>query len=100
MHKIFWLFFGFFIVFLGFLSIITGVAQMITADDVVFLVQIEEMLFVQETISKQVVIFSGLLRFILGILFVIIGNSFMIRGGIHERACHPRIGDFKDMKFR
>lgn len=96
----FWIFFGFFIMFLGFLSIITGIIQMATAEDIVFLIQIEEMLFVQDTITKESIVFMGLFRFLIGIFFVVIGNSFLLRGDmLHERFCHPRMGDFRDIKF-
>lgn len=96
----FWIFFGFFIVFLGFISIITGFIQMATAEDIVFLIQIEEMLFVQDTISKESIIFMGLFRFLIGVFFVIIGNSFLLRGDmLDEKFHHPRMGDFKNMRF-
>jgi len=97
MHQgqmLFWLLFGFFLVFLGFLSFITGFLQILTAQDITFLIQIEDMLFVQETLTKESMIFSGLIRLILGFFFVLIGNSFMRRGGLHEGICHPRMGDF------
>ncbi len=72
---------------------------MATAEDVVFLVQIEEMLFVQDTITKDSIIFMGLLRFLIGVFFVIIGNSFILRGDIDEKFCHPHVGDFRGIRF-
>jgi len=91
--RTFWLLFGFFLVFLGFLSIFTGIAQIVTAQDITFLIQIEDMFFVQETLTESSMIFSGLIRLILGFFFVVIGNSFMLRGGMHHHVCHPRMGD-------
>jgi len=91
--QTFWLVFGFFLVFLGFLSIFTGIAQIVTAQDITFLVQIEDMFFVQETLTESTMIFSGLIRIILGFFFVVIGNSFFLRGGMHHKICHPRMGD-------
>jgi len=95
--MIFWLLFGFFLVFIGFLSIFTGVAQILSAQDVFFLVQIEEMLFT-DSISKESIMFNGLLRIFIGFLFIIIGNSFAFRGGFVSVACHPRMSDFVHKK--
>lgn len=96
--RTFWLLFGFFLVFIGFLSIFTGIIQVISAEDVNFLVQVEEMLFIQSTQTANSMILFGVLRFFIGILFVIIGNSFMLRAGVDDRICHPRMGDFNAMR--
>lgn len=95
--MIFWLLFGFFLVFIGFLSIFTGLAQIISADDVFFIVQIEDVLFL-DSVSAESVVFSGLLRIFLGFLFIIIGNSFAFRGGFASCYCHPRMSDLSKSK--
>ncbi len=95
--MVFWLLFGFFLVFIGFLSIFTGVAQILSAEDVFFIVQIEDML-IADSVSKESIMFGGLLRIFIGFLFIVIGNSFAFRGGFASMACHPRMSDFVHKK--
>lgn len=91
--MIFWLLFGFFIIFIGFLSIFTGVAQIVSATDVFFVVQIEDMIFLDQIVSKESVVLSGVIRVMIGFLFIVIGNSFAFRGGFVSSVCHPRMSD-------
>ena len=95
--MVFWLLFGFFLIFLGFLSIFTGFAQILSAEDVFFLVQIEDMIFA-ESVSKDAIMLSGVLRIMIGFVFIIIGNSFAFRGGFISSCVHPRMSDFTNRR--
>lgn len=95
--MIFWLLFGFFLIFIGFLSIFTGFVQIISADDVFFLVQIEDMFFA-ESVSKDAIVLSAVLRIMIGFLFIVLGNSFIFRGGFVSFCAHPRMSDFTNRR--
>lgn len=92
-----WLLFGFFLIFIGFLSIVTGFAQIISSDDVFFIVQIEDVIYF-DSVSRTSIIISGLLRVVIGLFFIVIGNSFMHRAGLHSMICHPRMSDFTERR--
>ncbi len=94
---------GFFILFLGWLSLIPGIIGLFIAQDFSFLIQVEDMVFVERTVSASSIVFSMIIRIILGFFFIVIGNSFLVEGfqkhrGI-EHICHPRFQDLTQRRI-
>jgi len=89
---------GFIILFLGWLSLITGIIGVAVAEDINIFVEVEDMIFVLQQISAGSVQLQMFIRILFGLIFIFIGNSFMVAGfekhrGI-EQICHPRLQDF------
>jgi len=92
---IFILIVGWFAVFSGFFGLGRG------ADDTLIISVNLETMFVGTTfVPESAFVWQMVLRIIIGFLFVLIGNSFLVRGlhNCHNGICHPRFGDFRRLR--
>jgi len=88
--------FGFALLFIGWISVFTGFAGVILAEDFQFFIQVEDFIFVEQIIPAEHIIFIMILRMLIGFLFIFIGNSFILSGGlVQDRLCHPNIKDVR-----
>lgn len=91
---------GFLILVIGWFSIFTGAVGIATAEDIRFFIEVEDMIFVQDVLTAEQIIFHMGVRIFLGFFLVLIGNSFLARGIEDHHVCHPRLGDFKTRRLQ
>lgn len=92
---------GFVFLVIGWFAIFTGIFGFFKAEDLlVFTLRLESMVLDTTFVPQAHIWFHLLIRIFLGIIIVIIGNSFLIRGlnRCHEGVCHPRLGDFRRLR--
>lgn len=91
---------GFLILVIGWFSIFTGVIGIATAEDIRFFIEVEHLVFVQDVVTAEQIIFHMAVRIFLGFFLVLIGNSFLARGIDETHICHPRFGDFTGRRLQ
>ena len=85
---------GFILFFIGWLNIITGVVIIVTSEDKIFFGFGAETMIVEIfDVSKEDQVFHGMLRIIIGVIIIVIGNSLISERHIMFRP------DLRDCKF-